>query len=62
MPVAERAEAGEDSRALDDDELATLVVPAPDPLATDQVWLDRVTALAPAHARVLDGLADYYRD
>lgn len=60
MPVAVRADGSEESRALDDDELATLVVPEPEPLATDRAWLDLVDRLAPAHARLLAKLGGYY--
>lgn len=60
MPVAVRADGEEESRALDDDELAVLVVPEPEPLATDKAWLDFVASAAPAHARFLAKLGAYY--
>jgi cytosine/adenosine deaminase-related metal-dependent hydrolase len=61
MPAAVRADGQDDSRALDDDELATLVVPEPEPLATDRAWLDFVDNRAPAHARILAKLGAYLR-
>ncbi len=59
MPRPHRPD-GTVPRELTDLELDALVMPAREGLAHDRAWFDRVDRLAPAHARILAGLADYY--
>ena len=56
MPSA----AGDDARALDDDELDQLVMPTFDSIGHDGRWLGSVARRAPAYAPVLKAAIDRF--
>ena len=56
MPLGTGVSLDEHAKELTDTELDTLVVPPPEPLATDAAWLDRVRTLAYPHAALLSRL------
>ena len=56
MPSA----AGDDTRALDEDELDQLVMPTFDTIGHDGRWLGSVALRAPAYAQVLKDAIDRF--